>query len=149
MSLATNRRAKRDHDKLVFDVTGPVRLSFVFGPPLALVAAVVAIIQHEPWWLVLILVAFAALGLIAWQPVIVLDQNGITSHLWWRTKSIPWKQLKSVRYYTASLSTQVTGSNGVKIVHTGFHVDSLHFREEITKRSPIHEIEQVDKVFSK
>jgi hypothetical protein len=149
IDLALTRKAKRAHGKLAFDVTLPVRIGFIVGPPFFWGLAVLAILQHEPYWMDLILLSFVALGLIAWPRLIVIDHESVTSHVWWWKKSILWHQVTSVRYYTASLSTQVTGSNGIKIVHTGFHVDSARFREEITKRSRVHEVERVDKIFSR
>src|SRR5437660_1139814 len=42
-----------------------------------------------------------------------------------------------------------SGMNDLHSVRTGFHVDSASFREEITKRSPVHQVERVDKLFSR
>lgn len=149
IDLALTRKAKRAHGKLVFDVTLPMRISFIIGPLFFLGLAILGIVQNEAWWLISLVLLFVVLGLTAWPRVIVLDRDGVISHAWWWKKSIPWNQIKSIRYYTASLSTQVTGTNGVKIVHTGFHIDSAHFRAELTKHSPIHEVERVDKLFSR
>jgi hypothetical protein len=149
IDLALTRKAKRVHGKLAFDVTMPVRISFILGLPFFLGLAILAIIQHKPCWLDLIFLLFVTLALAAWPRLIVIDHESVSSHVWWWKKSVPWNQIKSIRYYTASLSTQVTGSNGIKIVHTGFHVDSARFRETLTKRSPVHEIEQVDRIFSR
>ena len=99
--------------------------------------------RHEPrGWLLVVFAGFAAgwsiFSALYLPAEIVLTEKGITQSHWLRPdKHIEWPDAHAsvIKDHYKRRAIQVTASDGVKIVHSAYHVGQDRFLNEVTKRS--------------
>ncbi len=109
----------------------------VVGFGAAAIASAYALRGKADWWVPLIFVGFALLGAFGMPPVITIDDRGVTSTHWFgKSTCIAWNEITSLEYNIAN-KTFTVRSKSSKIQHTGFHIGSQQFRDQVQHRTKL------------
>jgi hypothetical protein len=94
-----------------------------------------------PYWVSLIFVGLASLTFLAWPRAVIADADGLSQRtiLGWR-KQIPWRNLTALQFRQRDLATFARGADGIKIVHSPYHVARAHFNLEVARRTGLSNI---------
>jgi hypothetical protein len=86
--------------------------------------------------IVFALIAFS--GIIAFPAPIFLTSDGVQQvKFWGKHIYFTWPNVTKVDFHKGPFTTVLISSSGQRVVHTGFHVASEHFREECVRRSQV------------
>jgi len=92
--------------------------------------------QTPDWWVSWLFLAFVALFLFAYPPLLCIEVDGIASRSWFgREKKIRWGDIASLHFNSGNRQFTVRANDGRKITHAGFNVDVGLFQAEILART--------------
>jgi len=95
-----------------------------------------AVRKPDEWWVPYLFLAFVALSLCIYPPVLSIEVDGIGSRSWLgRDKKIRWEDVTSLRYNTGNKQFTVCANDGCKITQAGFNAEPGLFHNEIQKRT--------------
>jgi len=98
--------------------------------------AFVSWIYVRSWLATSISAAFVILAILSRGDSIVIRSDGISgASAWGRRAKLRWTEVTSVEFNTLNFNTTVIGKNGAKICHSGFHVDTGSFNNEVKRRT--------------
>jgi hypothetical protein len=92
--------------------------------------------QTPDWWVSWLFLAFVALFLFAYSPLLSIEVDGIASRSWFgHEKKIRWQDIASLHFNTGNRQFTVRASDGRKISHSGFNSDPATFQTVIRERT--------------
>ena len=92
--------------------------------------------QTPDWWVSLLFLAFVALFLFAYPPLLSIEVDGIALRSWFgREKKIRWEDIASLHFNSGNREFTVRANDGRKISHTGFNSDPATFQTVIRERT--------------
>jgi hypothetical protein len=92
--------------------------------------------QTSEWWVSWLFLAFGALFLFAYPPLLSIKVDGIASRYWFgQEKKIRWEEIASLHFNSGNRQFTVRANDGRKISHAGFNSDPAAFQTVIHERT--------------
>jgi hypothetical protein len=136
---STFEEVKFESGRQLFPPTRVMRIMAIFGGVVftaLFVWSQLALRQSADWWVPYLFLAFLALILFAYPPVLSVEVDGIGSRSWFRgEKKIRWEDVASLHFNTGNRQFIVRANDGRQITHAGFNADPGLFHTEIHKRT--------------
>lgn len=134
IALAGRAGAGTANGRTVYGIIWPGKIIFLLailllgGLPVALLA------RGDGWGAAMLLLPFFLLSVLGLPGPIVVDQSrGVSTRRWYgRAKHIAWDQISRMDWTDDMQQTVIVGTNGQKIIHTGFHAARDDFRRQVS-----------------
>jgi len=92
--------------------------------------------QTPDWWVSWLFLAFVAMFLFAYSPLLSIEVDSIASRSWFgHQKKIRWEEIASLHFNSGNRQFTVRANDGRKISHTGFNSDPATFQTMIHERT--------------
>jgi hypothetical protein len=132
-------QSKFESGRQLFPPTRAIRIFIMVGGVMFTALFVGARVSpHRPdeWWVAYLFLAFVALFVFMYPPVLSIEVDGIGSRSWFGgEKKIHWQDVASLNFNVGNRQFTVRANDGRKISHAGFNVDPGRFQSEIHSRT--------------
>ena len=132
-------KAKFEAGRQLFPPTRVIRIIIIFCSVVFTVLFVWSRLSlHEPgaWWVPYLFLAFLALMLFAYPPVLSIEVDGIGARAWFGGENkIAWQDVASLHFNVGNRQFTVRAKDGRKITHAGFNAAPGLFQVEIQRRT--------------
>jgi hypothetical protein len=133
----STEKAKRKGDEVIFRPRLVARIVYFAGTPfftLASVAALFDVPGDRQWFVSMVFVVFAVLGLYSWPGIIIVDKVGVR-RVWLgiHREEMSWTEIRTAVYIQSESCVVLKAADGQALRTSFLHVDPQALINELSK----------------